>query len=135
MIVAAFENTQEQLALALMADLGVGGGPSFIPWAVAILIIGGIGYIKPLEGISTAFMVLVIIVLFLKAGNPSTGSSGGFFAELSSAITSNPSVGTNSASNVNPISTINNLTVPSATPTGTPVGQTSALPGLTLPNL
>lgn len=41
------------------------GTPSFGKWTLAILAIGGIGYIKPLKKISDVFIVLVLVVLFL----------------------------------------------------------------------
>lgn len=51
------------------------GTPSFGKWVIAILIIGGIGYIKPVKQIADAFLILVLIVLFL--------SNRGFFAKFS----------------------------------------------------
>lgn len=47
---------------------------SFVPWFVAIMIIGAIGYVEDLKEVSRAFLILVIIVLFL--------SNNGFFAQL-----------------------------------------------------
>lgn len=65
-------------AKALFSQLGgeFVGTPSFGKWAIAILVIGGVGYIKPIKPISDAFLVLVLIVLFL--------SDKGFFAQFSS---------------------------------------------------
>lgn len=51
------------------------GTPSFGKWAIAILTIGGLGYIKPFKTISDAFIILVLVVLFL--------SNKGFFASFS----------------------------------------------------
>lgn len=50
------------------------GTPSFGRWALAILVIGSLGFIRPLKPISNAFLILVLIVLFL--------SNRGFFASF-----------------------------------------------------
>lgn len=50
------------------------GTPSFGKWMLAILVVGGVGYIKPIKPISDAFLVLVLVVLFL--------SNKGFFASF-----------------------------------------------------
>ena len=44
------------------------GQNSFVYWMLAILVIGAIGYISGLEKLSRAFLVLVIVVLFLDNG-------------------------------------------------------------------
>jgi len=41
--------------------------PAFIPWVLAILIIGAGGYVKPLRSLSHGFMALVIIAMIIKA--------------------------------------------------------------------
>lgn len=61
------------------------GPDNFIYWFLAIVIIGAIGYIPKLKGISTGLLVLVVVVLFLKKGNTS-GVGGGFFQQFSKAI-------------------------------------------------
>ena len=45
------------------------GQHSFIPWVVAILIIGALGYVEELRGFSHAMLALVVIVLFLNKKN------------------------------------------------------------------
>jgi hypothetical protein len=50
------------------------GKDSFLVWTAAILIIGAVGYIKDFQALSRAFMVLLVVVLFL--------SNGGFFQKL-----------------------------------------------------
>jgi hypothetical protein len=62
------------------------GQSNFIFWFVAILLIGALGYVPKLKPLSTAFMALVILVLFLKKGNPATGVGGGFFSQFTSAL-------------------------------------------------
>lgn len=54
------------------------GQGSFIYWMLAILILGALGYVKGLENLSKAFLVLVLIVLFL--------DNGGFFAQFQAYI-------------------------------------------------
>ena len=47
---------------------------SFIWWALAIIVLGALGYIKGLENLSKLFLILVLIVLFL--------DNGGFFNQF-----------------------------------------------------
>jgi hypothetical protein len=86
------------------------GSDNFAYWFIAIILIGAIGYIPKLKGLSTAFLALVIVVLFLKKGS-STGVGGGFFDQFISGIGV-----TNSSSN---------STLPT-TSIGTPIGTTAA---------
>jgi hypothetical protein len=62
-----------------------GNSGGFGAWALAIFVIGALGYFKPIKPISNAFLVLVIVVLFLAAGNPK-GNSGGLFNQINAAL-------------------------------------------------
>jgi hypothetical protein len=62
------------------------GQANFIYWIAAILIIGAIGYIPKLKSLSVAMLGLVVLVLFLKKGDPTTGVGGGFFAQFVKGI-------------------------------------------------
>lgn len=75
LIVAAYQNTQSTLYQLVISDFT--GQNSYLVWMIAILAIGGLGYIKPIKPITDAFLVLVILVLFL--------SNGGFFAKFTQA--------------------------------------------------
>lgn len=61
------------------------GPKNFIYWGIALFIIGGAGYYKPLKPLSNAFLGLVILVLFI--------SNRGFFQRFMEQIgsTQNPS--------------------------------------------
>jgi len=85
LITAGVRNTQSQLFQLVQGDFT--GDSNFFFWFVSILIIGAIGYVKALKPISTAFLVLVILVLFLTKGNPGS-ASGGFFAKFVQALQS-----------------------------------------------
>lgn len=61
------------------------GPNNFIFWVVSILLIGSVGYIPKLKPLSTAFLVLVILVLVLVKGNPKA-QSGGFFQKFTEAL-------------------------------------------------
>ncbi len=61
------------------------GPDNFAYWFIAIILIGAIGYIPKLKPLSTAFLVLVVVVLFLKKGNTS-GVGGGFFQQFTAGI-------------------------------------------------
>lgn len=85
LLISGVRNTQDTLFSTVKGDFT--GQNNFIYWFVAILIIGSVGYIPKLKPISTGFLALVIVVLFLKKGN-STGAGGGLFAQLTSALSS-----------------------------------------------
>lgn len=74
--VSAARNTHTQLLTLLKSDFT--GKGNFIYWMLSILLIGAIGYIPDLKPVSRAFLVLVIIVLFLQ--------NRGVFAQFSQAI-------------------------------------------------
>lgn len=66
LLVAAVRNTQGVLYALVRNDFS--GPNNFIYWTIAILILGAIGYIQRLKPISDAFLILIIIVLFLRRG-------------------------------------------------------------------
>ena len=74
---AAIRGTQPLLFEALKSDFT--GQDNFLTWSVAILILGVAGNIKVIRPVTNAFLVLVLIVLLLKNGNPDKGG-GGFFS-------------------------------------------------------
>lgn len=94
LVTSGVRNTQDNLFNLVKGDFT--GQNNFIFWFASILIIGAIGYVKPLKPISTAFLTLLVLVLFLSKGNPS-GVGGGFFQQFTSALgsTSNSTVGSN----------------------------------------
>ncbi len=83
LLVAGVRGSQDKLFDLLRGDFT--GEANFIYWMTAILVIGAAGYIPRLKPISTGFLALVIVVLFLKKGDP-TGAGGGFFTQFTSAI-------------------------------------------------
>lgn len=74
--VAAIRGTIGTLGSLLYGDFT--GSNSFLYWAVSILVIGAVGYIKALKGLSDSFILLLVIVLFL--------SNRGFFAQFTNAL-------------------------------------------------
>lgn len=75
LIVVGVQNTQQQFFSLLKNDVS-----GFVPWFVSITAIGALGYIKAIRPITDAFLVLLIVVLFL--------SNGGFFTKLFGSATS-----------------------------------------------
>lgn len=71
-LTAAARGTHQLLFDTLKDDFT--GPDNFIYWGLALFVIGAVGYYKPLKPISTAFMTLVIVVLFL--------SNRGFFEQF-----------------------------------------------------
>lgn len=79
LIITALNNKMPQLGTLIKEDFQPSqGDPGFVPWIIAIFVIGALGYIKPLKPISIAFLTLIMLVMFL--------SNGGFFANFTSAI-------------------------------------------------
>lgn len=83
LITSGVRQTTSELFTLIRGDFT--GPNNFIYWAVSIFVIGAIGYIKKLQPISDMFLVLVVVVLFLKSGT-------GFFSRFTQALKSTESV-------------------------------------------
>lgn len=123
LLISSLQGNQDTLFSLLKGDFI--GQNNFIYWALSILVIGALGYVPNLRPLSRAFMVLVIVALFLKNGT-------GFFAQFQSAIGSTATVA-NSAPIDNGTALTNSnvgsvLSTQSATAT---TGLTTSLPSLT----
>jgi hypothetical protein len=94
LVVAGVRDKTSELFSLLKQDFS--GKTSYEVWALSILVIGGLGYIKSLQGLSRAFMALVLIVLFV--------SNGGFFQQFNSEILS-PSASSTGATTQQPSTT------------------------------
>jgi hypothetical protein len=77
------------------------GQNNFVYWLVAMLILGGLGYIPALRNLSRLFIVLVVIVLLL--------DNKGFFVQAQSFINS----GNKNSSSANPTTTNTATVTPS----------------------
>jgi len=116
-IVTGFKGTTGSFLSTFAADM-----KGFIVWIVAIGVIGAIGYVPSMKRISDAFLVLILLVMFLsnkgffanfnqQIANPTpasaTGSSGS--TSLSTALpTSNQLIGA-----LNPLPPLQGITAPS----------------------
>jgi hypothetical protein len=78
MLVVGIRGTQSQFTKLIVGDFT--GNNNFIFWMLAIIIVGMIGYVEKLKSISNAFLLLIIVVIFL--------SHAGFFAQFEAAIKS-----------------------------------------------
>lgn len=87
LIVAAVRNTQQSLFFLLANDLT--GQNNFVFWILSILVIGAIGYIPKLKPLSDGFLILVILVLFLRKG---TGFFAMFNKQIATTETTTPKV-------------------------------------------
>lgn len=85
LVVSAAQNTQGTLFSLIKQDLT--GQNSFLEWILAIFLVGAIGFIPKLKGLSTALLALVLLAIFLKKGN-------GFFAQLQAAAGGNATANT-----------------------------------------
>jgi hypothetical protein len=63
MVIASVRGTNADLITLVKGDFT--GKGNFVYWLVSILIIGAVGYIPDLKPVSRAFLVLVLVVLFL----------------------------------------------------------------------
>lgn len=75
-LIAGLRDKGQELSDLLQGDFT--GKGSFVPWTLAILIVGALGYIGTLKPISDSFMALLIIVLMLHNG----GFADKFFADF-----------------------------------------------------
>jgi uncharacterized membrane-anchored protein len=104
MVVSAAKNTVTTqgsttgMIELLQADFT--GQDNFLYWLIAMLIIGGIGYIPTLKNFSNVFLALVIVGLIL--------SNGGFFKEFQASIQSTETA-PSAQSTSNTQSTLGNL--------------------------
>lgn len=97
LLISGVKNTTGNLTTLVKGDFT--GSKNFIYWMLAILVIGAIGYIKPVQPLSRMFLVLVIIVLFLS----NRGVFASFNSQLFSSSPSSPS--TTPSSGITPLST------------------------------
>jgi hypothetical protein len=84
LVIVTVRNTQDTFTKRVGNDFT--GPGNFLYWIVAIMIIGAIGYVPKAKPVSDLFLVLVLLVLFLKKGNPNFNSSGGFFTQFTNAL-------------------------------------------------
>jgi len=69
LLVAGARDTQDDLFKLVKGDFTTNGNQkSFLYWIVSILLIGTLGYIERIRPLSRAFLVLVLVVLFIKNG-------------------------------------------------------------------
>jgi hypothetical protein len=76
-LVIAVRGTQSAAFKLLASEFS--GPNSFVPWAAAILILGAIGYARPLRKPADAMIGLVFLGMILT-------NKGGFFSQLNAAI-------------------------------------------------
>lgn len=80
MVVTGFQDTYVAFGQQIQKDFT--GSGNFTYWLLAIFLVGALGYVQGLENFSRAFMVLIIVAIFLNKGNSS------FFSNFSSALSS-----------------------------------------------
>lgn len=83
LLVSAVRNTQGDFFTLVKGDFT--GPNNFVYWIAAIGVIGAVGYIPKLKPLSTAFLVLVVLVLVITRGNPN-GVGGGLFEKLTAGL-------------------------------------------------
>lgn len=76
LVVTGFQNTYKQFGNQIANDFT--GKNNFLYWVIALGVIGAVGYVKELQSFSRAFMVLIIVSIFL--------SNKGFFNQFQNAI-------------------------------------------------
>ena len=96
-LVTAYQGTEDAFFTQVKQDmLGSNGMKSgFVFWFLAIAVVGGLGYIPSFRPLSRAFLVLLLVVLFLAQ---SKNGGGGFFQKFQQQLqTMNTSPTTNPA--------------------------------------
>ena len=74
--VSAYKNTLPQLGALLKSDFS--GKGNFLYWIAALIIVGGVGYFRPLQNSSKMLLLLVLVVMVL--------SDKGFFGQFVAAL-------------------------------------------------
>jgi hypothetical protein len=67
LIVVGFQNTYKQFGTLVAGDFT--GTNNFIYWIISIILLGSIGYIKPLQTLSRALLVAILVGLIFRKGN------------------------------------------------------------------
>lgn len=80
-LIAAVRNTQGDLGAAVTADV-----PGYFKWALAIVAVGGLGFVPGMRPISRALLALVLVVIVLTNYKQ-------FFAGFTNLTTSPPTGG------------------------------------------
>lgn len=70
------DNSLHNFATTISGD--VSGNAGFVKWIVAIVVIGAVGYLPDMEGLSTAFLILLVIAFVL--------SNNGVFKKAQEAL-------------------------------------------------
>lgn len=102
-IIAAIRGTlqgssgKDGLLDLLYADF-VGPG-NFFAWIAAIGLVGAVGYVRPLKGVSDAFIVLIIIVFILAANKGGRDFFSSFNAQLVQGTANATPTGANASGN------------------------------------
>jgi hypothetical protein len=116
------------------------GSNSFVQWFLAIMILGTIGYYKPVRPLADGMLGLVIVTMFLAKANPNS-ANGGFFSAFEKAVqnaTPSPAATNTSTLNVgdpnNPASLPNVGSGASATTYVPPAGAYSLPNGQPFPS-
>lgn len=76
-LVSAIRGTESAMFALIKSEFW--GSNSFVPWVAAIVILGAIGYAKPVRPAADAMIGLIILVMIL-------ANKGGFFTQFNSAI-------------------------------------------------
>jgi hypothetical protein len=84
LVVSGVRGTTSTLASLVKADFT--GTPNYLEWMAAIFVIGSIGYIQELRGLSRVFMVAVIISMFF--------ANQGVFSMFEAGISAEPQANT-----------------------------------------
>lgn len=76
-LVVAIRGTEQDMFALVKSEFW--GTNSFVPWAAAIVILGSIGYAKPIRPITDAMIGLILLAILL-------GNGGGVFAQFNAAL-------------------------------------------------
>ena len=85
-LTVAIRNRQTEFVQLIRGDFS--GAGNMMYWVVAVVMIGAIGYIPKAKPISNLFLVLLLIVMVLYRGNPTSAGArqGGVFQQLTDAF-------------------------------------------------
>lgn len=109
LLVVSVRGTQGDFFSLLQSEFA--GSNSFVVWASAFIILGLLGYIRPIRPITHAFLVLLLLVLILTNGK-------GFVSQFNAAIRSPVAPAANA--------TVSQTITGGAAPVGSPLSSSAA---------
>lgn len=77
LVIVAINDKMKELGGLAKEDLSLGRN-GFIPWIIAVYVIGALGYVKTARPVANGFLVLIVVSIFI--------ANRGFFDKFTQAL-------------------------------------------------